>query len=211
MRHRRRFECRRRASPASPLAPGDNAVGVLQTCGWMTGFPMRTGFGRGYPEHDPWRFDGDRLVASGEADCVLWISAYRAAQPPWNNGSAGDRADDRRGRARRTAWPSRSRSAVPASTTTASSTIRRPGRSSRSLPRGEATRVSVADAIGRIAAALLRGGFAMMTRIAGGRVIDPAHDRDGCRRRLDQRRPHHRCAAARHASPTRPTMQPARS
>jgi formylmethanofuran dehydrogenase subunit B len=68
------------------LAPGDNAVGVLQTCGWMTGFPMRTGFGRGYPEHDPWRFDGNRLVASGEADCVLWISAYRAAAPPWNKG-----------------------------------------------------------------------------------------------------------------------------
>ena len=30
-----------------PLAAGDNALGVLQACGWMTGFPMRTGFGRG--------------------------------------------------------------------------------------------------------------------------------------------------------------------
>src|SRR5262249_23282570 len=26
-----------------PLAPGDNAVGVLQVCGWITGFPPRTG------------------------------------------------------------------------------------------------------------------------------------------------------------------------
>src|ERR1700740_2033371 len=68
------------------IAPGDNAVGVLQACGWMTGFPMRTGLGRGYPEHDPWRFDGARMVASGEADCVLWISAYRAAAPPWDDG-----------------------------------------------------------------------------------------------------------------------------
>jgi formylmethanofuran dehydrogenase subunit B len=68
------------------LAPGDNAVGVLQACGWMTGFPMRTGFGRGYPEHDPWRFDANRLVASREADCVLWVSAYRAAPPPWDEG-----------------------------------------------------------------------------------------------------------------------------
>jgi formylmethanofuran dehydrogenase subunit B len=65
------------------LAPGDNAFGVLQACGWMTGFPMRTGFGRGYPEHDPWRFDATRLVDSGEADCALWISAYRAAAPEW--------------------------------------------------------------------------------------------------------------------------------
>ena len=66
------------------LASGDNALGVLQTCGWMTGFPMRTGFGRGYPEHDPWRFDATRLVESGEADCALWISAYRAAAPDWS-------------------------------------------------------------------------------------------------------------------------------
>ena len=49
---------------ALPLAPADNAMGVLQTCGWMTGFPMRTGFGRGFAEHDPWLFDGRRLVDS---------------------------------------------------------------------------------------------------------------------------------------------------
>jgi len=67
------------------VVPGDNAVGVLQACGWMTGFPMRTGFGRGYPEHDPWRFDGARMVADRESDCVLWISAYRAAPPPWRD------------------------------------------------------------------------------------------------------------------------------
>jgi formylmethanofuran dehydrogenase subunit B len=69
-----------------PIAPGDNAVGVLQACGWMTGFPMRTGFGRGYPEHDPWRFDGARMVAARETDCVLWVSAYRAETPPWGEG-----------------------------------------------------------------------------------------------------------------------------
>jgi formylmethanofuran dehydrogenase subunit B len=67
-----------------PLMPGDNAWGVTQVCGWMSGFPMRTGFGRGYPEHDPWRFEARRLVESGEADCVLWISAYRPAAPGWN-------------------------------------------------------------------------------------------------------------------------------
>jgi formylmethanofuran dehydrogenase subunit B len=66
-----------------PVPPGDNALGVLQACGWMTGFPPRTGFGRGIAEHDPWRFAAHRLVESGEADCVLWISAYRPAAPPW--------------------------------------------------------------------------------------------------------------------------------
>jgi formylmethanofuran dehydrogenase subunit B len=67
-----------------PLAPGDNAIGVLQVCGWMTGFPMRAGLGRSYPVHDPWQYRAARLVESGEADCVLWISAYRAQAPEWN-------------------------------------------------------------------------------------------------------------------------------
>jgi formylmethanofuran dehydrogenase subunit B len=67
-----------------PLPPGDNAVGVLQVCGWMTGFPPRTGLGRSYPDHDPWQYRAARLVDSGEADCVLWISAYRAAAPEWS-------------------------------------------------------------------------------------------------------------------------------
>ena len=67
-----------------PLTPGDHAAGVLEVCGWMTGFPVRTGFARGFPEHDPWRFEASRLVASGEADCALWISAYRAAAPDWD-------------------------------------------------------------------------------------------------------------------------------
>ncbi|HEX5510017.1 MAG TPA: tungsten formylmethanofuran dehydrogenase [Pseudolabrys sp.] len=66
-----------------PLAPPDNAAAVQQVSGWITGFPVRTGFGRGYPEHDPWRFDAVRLVDSGETDCALWISAFRPVAPPW--------------------------------------------------------------------------------------------------------------------------------
>jgi formylmethanofuran dehydrogenase subunit B len=66
-----------------PLAPPDNAAGAQQVSGWMTGLPMRTGFARGYWEHDPWRFDATRLVESGEADCAVWISAYGAHSPDW--------------------------------------------------------------------------------------------------------------------------------
>jgi formylmethanofuran dehydrogenase subunit B len=68
-----------------PLAEPDNSAGVLAACGWTTGFPMRTGFGAGFPIHDPWRFDAERLVASGETDCVLWISAFEASPPAWRN------------------------------------------------------------------------------------------------------------------------------
>jgi formylmethanofuran dehydrogenase subunit B len=65
-----------------PLSSGDNAFGVLQACGWMTGFPMRTGFARGYPEHDPWRFDARRLIESGEADCLVYIATFERAISP---------------------------------------------------------------------------------------------------------------------------------
>ncbi|MGJ0506127.1 MAG: formylmethanofuran dehydrogenase [Methylocystis sp.] len=60
------------------------AGGVTQAAGWMTGFPPRTGFGRGYPEHDPWRFEASRLVDSGEADAALWISAFDGEAPAWS-------------------------------------------------------------------------------------------------------------------------------
>jgi formylmethanofuran dehydrogenase subunit B len=66
-----------------PLGSGSNANGVVQTSGWITGLPVRTSFGRGFPEHDTWRFDAGRLIESGEADAALWISAYEAEAPDW--------------------------------------------------------------------------------------------------------------------------------
>jgi formylmethanofuran dehydrogenase subunit B len=68
-----------------PLAPPDNAAGVQQVCGWHTGLPPRTGFGRGAGEHDPWRFDSVRLVDSGEADCAVWISVLTDSLPTWRH------------------------------------------------------------------------------------------------------------------------------
>lgn len=67
-----------------PLMPPDNAAAVQQVSGWKIGFPPRTGFGRGFAEHDPWRFDAVRLVDNGEADCALWIAATSEAAPSWN-------------------------------------------------------------------------------------------------------------------------------
>jgi len=66
-----------------PLGNDSNASGVVQTSGWMTGFPVRTSFGRGFPEHDTWRFDATRMIESGEADAALWISAYGREAPQW--------------------------------------------------------------------------------------------------------------------------------
>ena len=70
-----------RFSTLATSAP-DNGAGVQSVCGWMTGFPPRTGFARGGPQHDPWRFDARRLMRAGESDCVIWISALPGAAPP---------------------------------------------------------------------------------------------------------------------------------
>jgi len=84
------------------LAAPDNGLGVQTVCGWMTGFPMRTGFGRGWPEHDPWRYDARRLVAAGETDCVIWVSALPGGAAPtgrvdilFDDGRAAVAADPR--------------------------------------------------------------------------------------------------------------------
>ena len=161
-----------------PLAPPDNALGVLQACGWMTGFPMRTGFGRGYPEHDPWRFDAARLVESGEADCALWISAYRVRLPAWKRGVpmialTGARASFRPaprvhievGR------PGTDHDAVehlPATATLVPVAADEAKRGHLGRRRGRPYRLGVAD----------RRSMAVLTRIKGGRVIDPANGRD---------------------------------
>jgi len=68
---------------SAPLPVASNGWGVAQASGWLTGFPMRTGFARGYPEHDPWRFDATRLVDEGEADAALWVSCLATDPPAW--------------------------------------------------------------------------------------------------------------------------------
>jgi formylmethanofuran dehydrogenase subunit B len=60
-----------------------SAHGASVACGWMTGFPLRTAFGRGFPEQDSWQFEARRLVESGEADAAVWISTFGAPRPDW--------------------------------------------------------------------------------------------------------------------------------
>lgn len=66
-----------------PLAGMDNGIGANQVCTWQSGFPLRTSFARGYPEHDAYHFDAARLVDSGEADALVWISSFRDDPIPY--------------------------------------------------------------------------------------------------------------------------------
>jgi formylmethanofuran dehydrogenase subunit B len=67
---------------ALALGGGGNLFGVNQVCTWQTGYPIRTAFGQGVPEHDPYRFSARRMVEEGEADALVWISAFGEASPP---------------------------------------------------------------------------------------------------------------------------------
>lgn len=58
---------------ALPLTAG-SGYGAAEAAIWTTGFPLRTAFGRGDPEHDMALNEGGRLLASGEADAQLVLS-----------------------------------------------------------------------------------------------------------------------------------------
>jgi formylmethanofuran dehydrogenase subunit B len=64
------------------LGGADGALAVNQTFTWLGGVPLRTRIAADALQHDPWRFDAQRLIARGAVDGLLWISSFRADQPP---------------------------------------------------------------------------------------------------------------------------------
>jgi len=72
---------RKSRASALHLPASESGWGGTLASAWMTGFPVRTSFARGFPEYDPWRFDTARQIAEGEADLHLWVSAD-AKKPP---------------------------------------------------------------------------------------------------------------------------------
>ncbi|MCC2688748.1 MAG: tungsten formylmethanofuran dehydrogenase [Rhizobiaceae bacterium] len=68
------------------LPASESGWGSTLASTWLTGFPMRTGFARGFPEYDPWRFDAARMIADGEADLHLHVSTWPDTAPANNDG-----------------------------------------------------------------------------------------------------------------------------
>lgn len=67
-----------------PLGGSDGdftANGVLT---WQTGFAFRTSFASGVPVYEPHLNSTQRLLASGEADALLWVSAFNGTRTPPN-------------------------------------------------------------------------------------------------------------------------------
>ncbi|MEE9397313.1 MAG: formylmethanofuran dehydrogenase subunit B [Methylococcales bacterium] len=66
-----------------PLGGREGDQTANQVCGWQTGYPARVRFSSGFPEYDPHYFSADRLLGNGEADALLWVSAFNGkATPP---------------------------------------------------------------------------------------------------------------------------------
>ncbi|RME32547.1 MAG: formylmethanofuran dehydrogenase subunit B [Gammaproteobacteria bacterium] len=66
-----------------PLGGRNGGQTATQVCTWQTGYPTRVSFASGTPQYDPHLYCTGRLLASGEADCLVWVSAYdTAAVPP---------------------------------------------------------------------------------------------------------------------------------
>ena len=158
-----------------PIGARSGATGVTQVSGWMTGFPPRTGFGRGYPEHDPWRFDARRLVESGEADAAVWISAYDGEPPPWSDGKTPDdhaRARRRLGEAR-PAYRRRSSGREPRQRgIRAGNQFFRAAQGDRALVPAERRSGDRGDH------RQIFGGRAVLTCLRGGHVVDPVNGVD---------------------------------
>ncbi len=66
-----------------PLGGKEGDVTANQVSGWITGYPARVAFNRGYPEYDPFLYDGMAMLSNGEVDVLLWVEAFNSeAAPP---------------------------------------------------------------------------------------------------------------------------------
>jgi formylmethanofuran dehydrogenase subunit B len=61
------------------LGGSDGAYSANQVATWMSGLPLRTHAGRAGLEHDPLRFDAQRLLDDGAVDLLLWTSSFGPA------------------------------------------------------------------------------------------------------------------------------------
>ncbi len=66
-----------------PLGGKEGDQTANQVCGWISGYPARVSFARGYPEYDPFLFDSHTMLADDQADALVWVQAFNSqAVPP---------------------------------------------------------------------------------------------------------------------------------
>lgn len=65
-----------------PMGGSEGDVTANNVSSWISGYPVRSSFKRGYPEYDPYRFSTSRQMNSGEADALMWISTFDPERVP---------------------------------------------------------------------------------------------------------------------------------
>ncbi len=67
---------------AFPLGGSLGDANFHQVATWQSGFHSRISFAQGFPEYNPIRYDGQRLLKEKETDFLLWVSSLEAKAPP---------------------------------------------------------------------------------------------------------------------------------
>lgn len=65
-----------------PLGGKEGDYTANQVCGWITGYPARVNFAKGYPEYDPFLYDFSNMIVNDEADALVWVHAYNVSATP---------------------------------------------------------------------------------------------------------------------------------
>ncbi len=60
------------------LGGGNAGTTAANVTAWLTGYPLRISFARGYPAYDPVAYSTANVLKSGAADSVLWLSTFGA-------------------------------------------------------------------------------------------------------------------------------------
>ena len=64
------------------LGGNEGAVSAAAVCGWQAGFPLRVSFASGKPDYDPMRFSTSALLASADADLLVWVASIGSTLSP---------------------------------------------------------------------------------------------------------------------------------
>ena len=65
-----------------PLGGGHGSMSANQVCTWQAGFPLRSSFSEGHPNHHGWRYNGTRMLLHNEVDLLVWIATLLPDEAP---------------------------------------------------------------------------------------------------------------------------------
>ena len=66
---------------ALPLGGQDGDRTASQVSAWLSGYPTRVSYQKGFPHYDPYHNSAERLLSQGEADLLVWVSSL-STNPP---------------------------------------------------------------------------------------------------------------------------------